>query len=220
MVRTSSTRTTIRSFNKTPGAVSVQKHEVTSRVGQKRREPERAPHVAAPGGGVEPRLRGGGTRPPERTKHRSVQPPSEVVCLVEASAHAPPGVKRYRHDPIGADQDIRPGRAHHRRQRPGEYTPAFVFERVEDRSQRALVCAGRARGVNSALGAAAAGTLLEGDTDDAPRRERVATGPTERGGQDPHLPPACAADGAGERRVQHARACRAARGDDHRQQGV
>ena len=99
---------------------------------------------------------------PERPQHREVQPSRQIVRLVEAPVHAPPGVQRHRHRRVCVAEDSGPRRAHHLRERPGEHAPAFVLERVENSSQRPLVFACRARGVNKAGGGGGSGDTARG----------------------------------------------------------
>jgi len=70
--------------------------------------------------------------------------PGEVGGLIESAFPAPGGMKRHWNHPIGAAQYVRAARAHEGGQRPGQRSAAFVFQGVNDCTERALVRADRA----------------------------------------------------------------------------
>lgn len=75
----------------------------------------------------------------------------EVGGLVESAAQSPADVKGHRDHAIGVLQGVDAARAHAQRQGARQRTPPFVFERVDDLAERALVSAGVVDGVPAAV---------------------------------------------------------------------
>jgi hypothetical protein len=59
-------------------------------------------------------------------------------------------VKRYRNRAGGTVEDLRTMALHQRAKRPRERPPGVIFERVDNRSQRAFIGADGARAIHEA----------------------------------------------------------------------
>ena len=98
----------------------------------------------------------------------------EVGGLIESALSPPRRVERHRNRPIGAGQHVGAADAHQFGQRPRQRSSPFVFERVHDRAQRAVVCADGTRAIHLAVAAAATRAPRQGHADRPPGRQRIA----------------------------------------------
>ena len=156
----------------------------------------------------------------ERANDGKVELSSEIFGLVEPSLQAPQRMERYGYDTVGADQYLGARRGDEPSERASEPTPPAVLEGLQDPAQRAVVLTSRARRAERMRPAPAAGAAVEGGADDAPRGQRIATGPAERRRQRAHEAPAGVTDGPVERRVEHGGACRTTGSEGDREERV
>src|SRR5688572_3121525 len=89
----------------------------------------------------QPGLRSRSTCPSERAKDRPFEMSRKILRLVEAASEAAPRMEWHGHDAISVAEHVVARRAHHRAEPRGKCPPAFVFERVDDGSQRTGVAA-------------------------------------------------------------------------------
>jgi hypothetical protein len=111
-------------------------------------------------------------------------------------------------------------RPHQRGQRPGERSAPFVLERMDDRSQRALVTANRAAPVDEPCGSPAPRTARQRQADRPPGRQRIPTAIAKRRRERQDRSPAAWADRSARRLVERLFACSAGRRQHNRQDGV
>ena len=134
------------------------------------RERERVAHVAVPLCGRESGLSGGRADALQRGDRRQTEATREIGRLVESSLAQSRGVQRHRDRAARGVENVRPPHAHQICQRPGERSAPFVFHRVHDCAQRAVVGADRPRAIEAVRRAAASWTPRERHADGAPRR--------------------------------------------------
>ena len=104
----------------------------------------------------------------------------EVGGLVESALSPPRRVERHRNRPIGARQHIGAADAHQFGQRLSQCSPPFIFERVHDRAQRAVVLADGTRAIHLPVAAPAARTSRQRHADRPPGRQRIAAAVADR----------------------------------------
>jgi len=132
-----------------------------------------------------PGLHPGRSRPAKRLPNRYADVARQIRGLIEPALAPPRRVKRHRNRPVGARQHVRAAEAHQFGQRLRQRSPSFVFERVHDRAQRAVICADGTRAIHPAGATPAAGASRQRHADRPPGRQRIA---------------AAIADGRGERK--------------------
>ncbi len=149
---------------------------------------------------------------PRPTECRGV---AQVGRLVEAamtkarSDEAGPESRTRRRSSISAP------RSRIKRAEPaGERSPAVVLQRVDDRPQRAVVGADRARSIDEAREPPAARTAIERTADRAPRRQRVAAAIADRRRDWQNRRPARRADRTGSRMIEELLTGRARRREE------
>jgi hypothetical protein len=69
---------------------------------------------------------------PNRPAHGQPQVPRQVLRLIEASMHHPPGMQRHRDHRIRVDQNVGSGLPHQSGQRSRQRSTTVVFEGVND----------------------------------------------------------------------------------------
>ena len=131
--------------------------------------------------GRKPGLRPGGTVTAKGPADRHAQMAREVGGLIEPALAPPRRVERHRNRPVGARQHVGAADAHQFGQRPRQRSPSFVFQRVHDRAQRAVVPADGARAIHLAGAAPAAGTSRQRNADRPPGRQRIAAAVADGG---------------------------------------
>src|SRR5262249_59543356 len=105
-------------------------------------------------------------------------------------------------------------------QRSGERSPALVLQRVNDRSESAVVLSDGSRAINQPPGTSTASTTRERNADGTPGGQRIAADVAQRRRQREDRSPADGADRTARRRLQQLVARRATRCEDDQENGV
>ena len=112
---------------------------------------------------------------------RQAEVPREIGGLIESALAAARRVQRHRHDAGGAGEHVGAALAHQRAERPRQRSPSVVLQRVDDRAQRAVVGADRARAIDQPRGVRRQrGQQASGMLTSAPGRQRIAAAIAER----------------------------------------
>jgi hypothetical protein len=156
----------------------------------------------------------------QRVNDREVQVTREVSCLIEAACPVSRPVKRHRNYTGGIGEQVGASIAHERAQRSGQRSPAFVLQRVDDRSESAVVLADGPCAIDQPPDAATASTTGERNADGAPGGQRIAADVAQGRRQWEDRTPAIRADWTVRRRLEQLVARRATRCKDDRENGV
>jgi hypothetical protein len=146
--------------------------------------------------------------------------PRQLPRLIEAAHALARSMERHGHDQVCPRHDLRAGHAHARRQVPRERGTAVVLQGMDDRAKRPLIRSDRSRERHERLFAPAARAQRLGDADDAPRRQRIATGAAARWSNWNDGRPAEGTDGAARGVIERTTAGRAERCEQDRHRAV
>jgi hypothetical protein len=161
-----------------------------------------------------------GTHAPEGRHNAQTQMAGEIRRLVEAALSPARRVERHWDGARHVAEDVAAVLAHQRGQRPGERSAAFVLERMDDRSQGALVAANRSGPVDEPCGSPTPRAARERHADRPPGGQRIPTAVAERRRERQDRSPAPWADRTACRLVERLFARRAGRRQHDRQHGV
>lgn len=146
--------------------------------------------------------------------------PGKVGRLVEPARPMPRPMERDRHGRVRAQQDVSAPLAHERRQ-PARNRPArIVLERVNHRSQRAVVDPDRPGPIDLPHGALAPIAARARLIDRVRGRQRIAARVAEGRCKRENRLPARPADWAARRLLEGFGASHASRSEEHRHQGI
>ena len=140
-----------------------------------RRESECAPQVSAPPRGGQSSLRERCSRSPQRVHDWHAERGGKIRRLIESAVEAPPRVQRHGDDAVGIRQQIVSRLSQQRTQLVGQSPPPFIFEGVDDLSQRRLVLANGTPSIERAWPSPARGATLHDNADGSPGRKGIAT---------------------------------------------
>jgi hypothetical protein len=129
-------------------------------------------------------------------------------------------MQRHRDHAIGVVQERCATGAHHRTEPSRQGPPTLILESVDDFPERSFVFPGAAADGDRPSAPAATWADLRGNADYAPRRQRVATRPTEGRRKRSYCRPALHTDWSGGGSMECAGACRTSRSKRDRQHCV
>ncbi len=184
------------------------------------RQPKGAAHVPVATPGRQAGLRRGRADASQSRVDRNVQPPGQIVGLVEPALPSSRRVERHGDGGVDPVEKIPASIAHQCGQRPGKRSVPVVLQRVDDGSKRPLVRADRAGSVDVPARAPASGAPGQRHADCSPRRQGIAATIAEWRGQRQNRSPAGRAHGPAGRVIKGRATGRARGREQNGQQGV
>lgn len=130
------------------------------------------------------------------------QVPGEIGRLVEAAFAPLRIVERNGNRARGPIENVGAVPSHQCAERPRQRSAPLVLQRMDDRSESAVVGANRSCAVHQSRRPPTPGTLAERHADRSPRWQRIATGLAERRREGQNRSPARLADRAARRTIQ------------------